>query len=315
MKPQIFSPEYPFMLRNSLHENTVEQQVSLWIDCYSCLPESLKKRYRKSNFGKFTTCLFPNANAEQSLAMGKWVLAAFAFDDLYGSLSAEELKIKCREVICLLEGNDFQTDKNEIFKAFFEAGKEFLPHVTSSWMKRLIEDHEFWFDGMIQETEYSYTGKAIYPTLEEYKIIREKVSGGRIMCDFLEISSDFIMPDEVFLHPVIFKIRQLVTFMLSWFNDIHSVPWELERGEATNLVLVIKNEQNCSFEEAYEMAVEIHNDDLAEFIHITKNLPDFGKYNEGVKRYVHNAELFLKGQESWYFGGTERYTSAEKSTS
>lgn len=312
MKSQTIPLEYPFMLKKSPHEDAVEKQISIWIDDYSCLPESLKKRYRKSNFGKFTTCLFPNANAEQSLTMGKWILAAFAFDDLYGSLSAEELKIKCRKVICLLEGNDFQYDENEIFKALFEAGKEFHPHVTSSWMKRLIDDHEFWFDGMIQETEYSYTGKAIYPTLEEYKVIREKVSGGRLMCDFLEISSGFIMPDEVFRHPVILRIRQLITFMLSWFNDIHSVPWELERGEATNLVLVIKNEQNCSFEEAYEKAVKIHNDDLEEFIQISKNLPDFGVYNDDVKRYLHNAELFLKGQELWYFGGTERYTSAEK---
>jgi hypothetical protein len=181
--------------------------------------------------------------------------------------------------------------------------------VTPEWMERFTDDHQFWFDGMFEETLYSYKETTIYPTLEQYVSIREKVSGGRTLCDFLEICSDFIMPEEVVSHPTIQRIRQLITYMLSWFNDIHSVPWELERNEATNLVLVIKNERDCSFEEAYEEAIKIHNNDLAEFIRIRQHLPDFGIYNEAVERYVHNGELFLKGQELWYFGGTERYST------
>lgn len=311
MKTPTFTIEYPFELRHNPHLESLEKQVSTWIDDYKCLPESLKKRYRKSNFGKFTTSFFPAANAEQSTIIGRWILAAFAFDDLYGSNSLENLRLQCQKVIDIFEGKATEFE-NEIFEAFGTVRKEILSAVTENWMKRFVAHHQFWFEGMEEETIYSYNDKVSYPSLEEYKIIREKVSGGRTLCDFLEVISGFIMPDEIFSHPAIFRIRQLVTLMLSWFNDIHSVPWELERGEATNLVLVIKNENSCTMEEAYDKAIEIHDDDLAEFIRIKENLPDFGRYNEQIRKYIDHAELLLKGQEIWYFGGTERYTSAEK---
>lgn len=311
MKSQIFSLEYPFELKTSPYTDSLEQKVILWIDEYSCLPEALRKRYKKSNFGKLATCFFPNATPELLDSIGRWVLLAFAFDDYYGSYSVEELKIQCQKVIDTLNGDLVYVNENEMFKQFGVIRNDLLPIVTQEWMKRFINDHQLWFEGMFEETLYSYREVIIYPSLKEYMLLREKISAGLITCDFLEIATGFIMPKEIFEHPAIQRIRQLITLMVSWFNDIHSVSWELERNEAANLVLVIKNEKKCSIEEAYEMAIEIHNNDLDEFIKITQNLPDFGKYNHDIKRYIHNAELFLKGQELWYFGGTERYSPKE----
>lgn len=308
MKSQIPSLEYPFDLKVNPYVDSLEKKVTILIDEYVCLPESLRKRYKKSNFGKFTASFFTNASPKLLIVMSRWVLAAFAFDDLYGSYPLDELKKQSQKVIDILRGDSFYSDENEIFREFMIVRDHVVPMVTAEWMERFIDDHQFWFDGMFEETLYSYKETTIYPSLEQYISIREKVSGGRTLCDFLELCADFIMPQEVFLHPTIQRIRQLLTFMLSWFNDIHSVPWELERNEAANLVLVIRNERNCSMEEAYEGAIQIHNNDLEEFIRITQNLPDFGIYNEAVKRYIYNGELFLKGQELWYFGGTERYT-------
>lgn len=311
MKTQQILLEYPFELKVSPHVELIEKQVTLWIDEYVCLPESLRKRYKKSNFGKLATCFFPNASPELLLSMGRWVLVAFAFDDYYGSYSLDELKIQCQKVIDILNGDSSHAEENEIFKQFNALRDELFPIVTQEWIQRFIDDHQLWFDGMFEETLYSYKEITIYPSLEEYVLLREKVSAGLVVCDLLEVSIGFIMPKELFLHPTIQRIRQLLTLMVAWFNDIHSVSWELERHEAANLVLVIKNERNCSKEEAYEAAIEIHNNDLEEFIEITRNLPDFGKYNNDVKRYIYNAELFLKAEEGWYFGGTERYSPKE----
>lgn len=311
MKSQIPSLEYPFELKVSPHANSLEQKVNLWIDRYTSLPESLRKRYKKSNFGKLTTYFFPNATPEILDCIGRWMLLAFAFDDYYGSYPVDELKIQCQKVIDILNGDLFYVDENELFKQFGAIRADLFPIVTHEWMKRFINDHELWFNGMVEEALYSYREVIVYPSLKEYILLREKISAGMITCDFLEIAIGFIMPEKVFWHPTIQRIRQLITLMVSWFNDIHSVSWELERNEAANLVLVIKNEKECSIAEAYEEAIKIHNNDLHEFIKITQNLPDFGKYNDDIKKYIHNAELFLKGQEPWYFGGTERYSPKE----
>jgi len=315
MKTQIFLLEYPFVLKASPFAERLEQFIQIEIDKYTCLPEKVKYMYRKSNFGKLTANVFPNAEFEELIPMGRWMLVGFAFDDFYGSKSLDELGRMCEKVIDILQGKLPDPDAEEFFHQFSMVKNELLPMATSFWMERFIKHHKIWFEGMKIDTFYSRENRTDYPSLKEYIRIREKIVGGEIICDLMEIAAGFIMPEEVFNHPMIKRLRQLITLMMAWFNDIHSVAWELQRKEAMNLVLVIQNEKNCSQKEAYDAAVKIHDNDLAEFIHITKSLPDFGKYNKGVKKYVHNVELFLKGQESWYFGGTERYTSAGKITS
>lgn len=58
MKSQIPYLEYPFELKISSHVESLEQKSVLWIDKYTCLPESLRRRYKKSNFGKFIAIFF-----------------------------------------------------------------------------------------------------------------------------------------------------------------------------------------------------------------------------------------------------------------
>ncbi|MBS0031771.1 terpene synthase family protein [Chitinophaga sp. 22321] len=102
-------------------------------------------------------------------------------------------------------------------------------------------------------------------------------------------------------------MRQLVVRMMAWYNDIYSVKKDLLKNEAMNLVLVIRQEQHCTLEEAYAEAIRIHDADLNEFIKIKHSRPGFGAYNKDVDRFITNAELFLKGQVLWYTKGTQRY--------
>jgi hypothetical protein len=118
MKSQIFSLEYPFELKVSPHVDMVEQKVTHWIDDYTCVPESLRKRYKKSNFGKFTASFYPFADSELLIIMSRWILAAFAFDDLYGAYPLDELKKQCQKVIDIFKGNSSHADENEKFKQF-----------------------------------------------------------------------------------------------------------------------------------------------------------------------------------------------------
>jgi len=266
--------------------------------------------YKKSNFGVLTANVFPNASFQELIPMGRWMLVGFAFDDFYGSTPLEELEKISQKTINILKGKLPQPNDEEFFHQFAQTRKELLTMVSPYWLERFVLHHELWFEGMKIDTLYSQENSTRYPGIEEYKKIREKIVGGEIICDLIEIAAGFIMPEEVFSNPVIKRARQLLTLMMSWFNDIHSVAWELQRKEAMNLVLVIENERKCTREEAYREAIEIHNKDL-EFTLITQNLPDFGIYNEGVAAYMHNAQLFLKGQELWYEGGTERYGKTE----
>lgn len=310
MKSQNFSLGYPFRFKENVYTDLIEEQAHVWIDSYTSLPEDERLKYKKSHFGIFAANFYPEANFEQLVPICRWILACFIFDDYYGSYRLPELEKICQKMNKIFEGNSAELENEEFLKLFAIGRKEFLPIVSQYWMERFINHNCLWLEAMKTETFYNHKQELHYPLIEEYISIREDVSGGKVMCDFLEIVSGFIMPEEIFLHPTIVRLRQLISLMMCWCNDIHCYFWELKRKEAMNLVLVIKNEKQCSLDVAFNDAVQIHTDNLAEFLDITKNLPDFGTYNQSVEKYIHNAGLLLKGHEMWY-GQTMRYIQSE----
>ncbi|MDN3695411.1 hypothetical protein QWZ06_25885 [Chryseobacterium tructae] len=312
MKIQKILFEYPFLFKSSTYEDLSEQLMIDLIDKYSILSASQKKIYKKARLGSLTAQVYPNAGIDKLIVLGRWMFFGFCFDDFYGSRPINELKIACQRAIDILKGELPEEGEPEFFHQLTIIKKEFSPFVTDYWFERLIRHHQDWFEGMEIETEYNNEKTQSFPSVEDYMLIREKLVGGELVCDQLEVVSDFIMTEEIFTHPDIKRYRQLFFRLMAWFNDLYSFEKEALNGEKMNLVLVIENERNCSRSEAYIEAVHFHNDDLEEFIRIGKNIPDFGIQNEGLKRYVHNAELFLKGQEAWYKNGTKRYIITEE---
>lgn len=310
MKSQKINLEYPFMFKINPYSDLLEKHVQLWID--ECLSLSLpvRNKHKKSCYGRLVATFFPNATFEQLIPMCRWVVVCFIFDDYYGSHPLEELKKACQKITEILNGELPDPQYPEFFNMFFIGRNELLPFVTPCWIGRFNHHNQLWLDGMGTETLYNFKNATRYPTLEEYKSIRENISGGRVLCDFFEIIAGLIMPEEMFSHPKIKRLRQLVTFMVSWCNDIHCVFWEFQRKEAMNLVLVIQNERNCSLESAYEEAHQIHKNDLNEFLQISAHLPDFGQHNQALQNYIVQAGLLLKGHDAWY-ERTGRYSQPE----
>ncbi|SHL57749.1 terpene synthase family protein [Chryseobacterium polytrichastri] len=309
MKSQIFSLEYPFELKLNPFEDSSEQFARRLIDEYSCLPDDVKSKYKKFSFGRVTASVFPNANFEKLIPLIRWMVFGFCFDDFYGSKPLAEIIEASKKAINILNGELPDFNDLEFYNQLSIAKAEFLPSVTPYWLTRFTEHHQDWFGAMYLETKYNCKQNS-YPSIEDYMVIRENLIGGKLMCDQLEVVSDFIMPEEVIKDTQIQRFRQLFSRIIAWYNDVFSVDWEVQRGEKMNLVLIIENEKGCTRDEAYAEAINIHNKELAEFIKISDALSDFGEYNEGIRRYVENTKLFFKGQEIWY-KGTERYSPKE----
>ncbi|WP_160137240.1 terpene synthase family protein [Chryseobacterium sp. c4a] len=307
MKSQVPHLEYPFVLKTSPHVRLIEHFVQEEIEKFDCFSPSLKETYKSSHFGTLTADIFPNINLESIAPVSRFIILIFCFDDFCDQLSLHELKKACQKVIDILSGVSSEENDIEIFKQFENMRNEFYSIVNPFWMDRFINSCQTWFEGMCLEYEYNNEDTARYPSFEEYQYIREKIFGGEAICTVVEVIANFLIPDEIISHPYIKQLRRLVGSMGACYNDIHSVERELEKMESMNLVLVVQNERNCSLEEAREVAVKIHNNDLAQFLRLRQNLPDFGVYNEEVNRYVLNLEFLLKGQDVWYHKITKRY--------
>lgn len=69
------------------------------------------------------------------------------------------------------------------------------------------------------------------------------------------------------------------------------------------------HEQKISLEEAIEQARIVHDNDVAEFVVLQNNLPDFGEWNERTAKVVEYLSLMISGLNTWYLNDTLRYNS------
>lgn len=315
MKTPNYNLNYTFNSKISPYIDLVDEQQQLWIENYLWMPQPMRHAYKTSKIVTLSAIIFPNADYQGLLAISRWILLGFAFDDYYDASSKEKFSIICKKSIDVLNGAkvDLESDSvDDIFLREFASVRDMFKEVSSPfWLKRFIANQELWLEGMKEETVYNqYTDKVIYPSYEDYLSIREKISGCLILSDFVEVASGFMIPEEIYYTPYIQKLRHHITFSIMWSNDIYGAARELERNEVMNLVLVLKNENNCSLEEAYDKAAKLHNDGMNEFIELSQNLPNFGEYNDDVLKYIENAKLLLQGQKEWH-ENSDRYKKEE----
>ncbi len=136
---------------------------------------------------------------------------------------------------------------------------------------------------------------------EEYILFRDKVSAMDAVLDLIEISTGFNLPLHIFNHPIIKKLRLCSIRMTAWSNECFSARKEFENNEASNMVLIIEKEQNCTRDLAYEKVADMHNAVVDEFINLRSQLPNFGDFNSLVKEYVIHLGTTAKGHFLWSF--------------
>ncbi|QJB31465.1 hypothetical protein HF329_09185 [Chitinophaga oryzae] len=294
---------YPLPVRVSEHANFLDNLVNEWLSAYDCLDANQKKKMLNGKFGNLAAHFFPLASLPQLIWMTRWNLTFFVFDDFYGPLPLGELSAKIQRAMEILQGAPLTKDDNEIFRQMFIMRKEILPHVEGNlfWMDQFNASMGLFFEGMKADTAFSYREEVRYPRLKEYLVLREKIVATYPLLDFAEIEVHAILPPPVINDPVLRRLRQLACRLVSWSNDVYSLKKELEDHEAMNLVLVIKEEFNCSTEEAIDRAVDIHERDLSAFLELSNNLPgNYGPYGAAVRRYVDAIGLLLSGHIEWY---------------
>lgn len=301
---------YPFPQRISPYADVMENAVHAWIYEYDFLPEEICEKYKQFHFGKMCALLYSGATLERLIPIARWMLCLFIYDDYIGQYPVDRLRNYCREVVDTYKSQDAPAGYNGLLRQIALLRNEFLTHMPTrgAWLNRFIESHIFYFEGLCAETAfYRKKDAANYPPLNTYIDVRERLAGVYMMIDMVEISAGLILPEEVLLHPVIQRIRKLVSYMTGWCNDYYSAAKEYREKEVMNLVLVIKNTRSCTLDEAYASAAGLHDSMLEEYLQLRTALPDFGAHHRLVETYLQHLELFLQGHLVWYQQVTKRY--------
>ncbi|MBV8251502.1 MAG: hypothetical protein JO154_02760 [Chitinophaga sp.] len=294
----------PFEDAISPFAEKLENEIKSWINQdYGYLPEKIRRKYEHTGVGYVGARLFPKTSYSGLISICRFSLWAFINDDAYERCNTEQLEILRLQVIAALRGQAVESDTITNLQLPV-LRKELLKLGGASWMNRFINSLDSYFKGM--QLEIPYRSQLKFPKLEKYKLIREIAACVYPLVDLIELETGTVLPDEVALHPIIRRFAQLTCRIMAWANDFYSAPLE-DGHDVLNLVLIIRNEENCTMEEAYTKAIAIHNTDIQEFIVLRTVLPDFGEWNSTVNKFLENITLMITGHLQWLELNTARY--------
>ncbi|HVI45218.1 MAG TPA: terpene synthase family protein [Chitinophaga sp.] len=296
---------YPSHNLTSSYSFTMERITRSWIDAYDCLSPEIQSKAKMANYGVLTADILPNANLDVLIPISRWMLWAFIFDDYYGPFPKPELKEICRKAIAVLRGQEINPGDNSLFKQLAITRNELMEISNQEWIQRFIKSHQYYFQGLLMDT-FSYKATPEYPSASKYFSIRDRLIGGSMVCDLLELVGQ-IFPTELFRHPFIQRLRLLSTRLMIFDNDIFSYQKELAEGESMNLVLVLKFEEKISVKKALSLTLKMRNNAYEELMSFHDKITSFGTYGPLVQDYWHNTLILLEGQLKWYKKISKRY--------
>ncbi|NIG54397.1 hypothetical protein [Chitinophaga sp. Cy-1792] len=292
------SLHYPFEERSNPNEARLEAVVAEWIDNYKFLDSEKKAYYKRCSFGMITSCFYPNAPWETLLIGARLVVLLFIHDDITDELSVAALRPYLFKSESIMAGHDVSHDPAGIYQEFLLFRNSMQNLVTVEWLQRWNNGLSYFYDGII--TERYFMDKKACPTIDHYLFIREHLIGMYIFQDLVELYLPELLPYQIISHPHTRQIRQVAARIIAWCNDYFSAAKELESGQLMNLVIVILRERNCSLEEAYFIAEQIHAADVSKFLALEETAPDFGHYNDSYKIYINELKLMFKGNYRWH---------------
>ncbi|MGK9120358.1 terpene synthase family protein [Olivibacter jilunii] len=304
-------PEYPFPNLISPFAQEMREIYYNWIDTdYTFHSEKARETHKKHvltdiaarglPFLKTLDELFPIASFAANGAM---------MDDYFDHCSHEEMCRIRQRSIAILSGQEKEEPTDfGIFRQFYLIRQR---AIKCDMPQRLYDKFIASIHTLLigYQDEKRYMKADTIPPFPVYLVLREDTSGGLPFCKYVAMQKDFRnLPDEVLEHPHILSLHTLAALMIGVHNDIISLPKELSRkGDVINIVKVIHNENNVSWEEAYKMALDYHDKLLNEFKILHEHLPNFGRWQELAYDYVYTIGIMIQGVYAWHTNDKSRY--------
>jgi hypothetical protein len=262
--------------------------------------------------------LHPDANLKRLVALNMFYNLLWYMDDTLVSaqersmdeddLSLRNLYSNCYPI--LLSGT-MPEESHVIYTCCKQLRDLFVELCPDWWMNKLVR--------MVETHLHSTTlcinaimvdGK---PDVKKFLELREIDSAMPLTIEMIFMEMGVFLTDDILANPVIRELTAITSLYGFLHNELFSYHKEvILAGSKFNLIPVLMEARNLSFEEAVHEAVIFINGKVEAFLECEKKVPDFGdsEINRQVRLYVQGLRNEFLG--SWYWQWTtNRYRSVD----
>jgi hypothetical protein len=262
--------------------------------------------------------LHPDANLERLVALNMFYNLLWYMDDTL--ISAQERSIDENDVWLqnlyrncapiLLSGTMPEED-HVLYTGCLKLRELFVKLCPEWWMKKLVKSVSTHLHSTtLSINEIMVDGK---PDVEKFLKLREIDSAMPLTIDMIFLEMDIFLKDEVLNDPIISQLTAITSLYGFLTNELMSYHKEvILAGSRFNLINVLMEARNFTFEEAVHEAVVLINSKVESFLEYEKKIPDFddAEINRQVKLYVQGLRNEFLGSWHWQWT-TNRYRSVD----
>jgi len=248
---------------------------------------------------------YPYSSAEDTVTLMNWFAVSFLLDDQFadeGSERAERVGEVCREMItiCFRPLGAPAEVVCPITTAWAEVWAQLADGMSETWVNRFASSWARFMAAHATEVRRAATDDP--PTLEEYRLLRRQTVGMYHALDMNERAHRFEVPPQVQAHEVMRAMRTCATDTIAYMNDIHSLEREESRGDAHNLVTVLRREHGLTREEGLAQAIRMARAELDEYIRLEGRLSKVCAELGLDVDQRHAVDLAVDGIRNWIRG-------------
>ncbi|PWI65677.1 hypothetical protein PCL_06882 [Purpureocillium lilacinum] len=302
-------PAYPFPDLVSPFIEDLADEYYEWIDA-DCQFESRSAReaHKRHRLTDIAARAFPSLTIDELRPIARFTAFLAILDDIMDHSDPNELNNVKRRILAILNGDEQTLPQRGFYRQIHAIRQECLDcsmpiHLFDEFVSSIVE----LMIGYAREK--TYNAKNEPPPFSVYQSIRRQTSGGLCYAKYLCIHGNYRnLPGEVFSHPAVLRMHDLIARIIGYHNDFISLPKELSReGDVVNIVISIQRESGLELKDAYMKALGVHDADLAEFVQLQSELPDFGQWQQKAKDYVADLGTLVQGVYAWHVKNTGRY--------
>ncbi|KAG6867759.1 hypothetical protein C0993_011582 [Termitomyces sp. T159_Od127] len=192
----------------------------------------------------------------------------------------------------------------EVVRQFSEIS---MKCATESARRRFIAKFDLYTAAVVQEAhdraENHIRG------IDDYFLVRRETVGA--IPSFVLLHFELDLPDEVFEDPVIQRLENTTTDMISLCNDMCSYNVEQAHGnDGHNIITIVMHHMQLDLREAMRWAGDYHSRLEKSFLADVETVPSFGEeLDVKVRRYVDGLGNWIRANQCWHFE-TTRYFGA-----
>ncbi|RIV36109.1 terpene synthase family protein [Micromonospora radicis] len=305
----------PYVPRLSPYADDTQRWLVDWLPQAGLpLDDPARARLAGARFARYAGRLYPDATAADLRVLSALFTWFFLVDDACdgpGRLDLDEISALRDGALALLRddapGQPRAGLAGPLRRLLATAWREPQRRMPAHWRLRFADAVAQHLDGTWQEAANKSGGHL--PGVAEYVVLRRATSAANVAYPLVEFVHGRALPDPVYHHPLLRRLRDLGNDLLSWYNDLASLERDATTSGGHNLVLAVAAERRVPLPDAVESVARRWHRSMRRFVALRATVPSFGPaLDEAVTAHLDGVTHAVRGTIDWTLESA-RYTA------